>query len=117
MLQYLLKYYVEIEFLEKNLKRLFFFFFLGFPFFIFFIYFFKIGQQKKKLLEKTVTNILPILLLSICILQRILIEYNEWEFFELEAKIKFKDKKIRDLKKEIKDLILWKENRLIFKTE
>jgi len=59
--------------------------------------------------EKVVILLLHFLLLSICIFQRITIECNKWEFFELEFEIKNKDKKIRDMKKEIKDFSLWKE--------
>jgi hypothetical protein len=109
IIEYLLEHSVEIEFLEKNLIRLFFLVFFGFLIYIFFIYFFKIGLQKKKFVEKMVTIILPVLLLSICIFQRIIIEYTKWEFFELEFEIKIRDKKIKDIKKEIKDFNLWKE--------
>jgi len=109
IIEYLLEHSVEIEFLEKNLKRLFFFVFFSLLFYTFFIYFFKIHLQKKKLVEKVVILLLHFLLLSICIFQRIIIECNKWEFFELEFEIKNKDKKIKDMKKEIKDFSLWKE--------
>jgi hypothetical protein len=39
-------------------------------------------------------------------------ECDKWKFYELEYEIKIIDKKIKDIKKEIKDFILWKKNLL-----
>ena len=105
IIDYVLEHSVEIKFLEKFLSRSFFFLFFGFMFYIFLNYFFKIGNQKKKFALRVGTNILPLLLLSICIIQSINMECDKWKFYELEYEIKIIDKKIKDIKKEIKDFM------------
>jgi cell division protein FtsL len=110
IIKYLWKHRAQIGFFEKNLLETFFFFFLLLLIYKFAIYFIKIEKKKKKLIDRVFIIILLFLLLSIFVTQTIIIGFNERKFFQLQNEIKIRNRKIRELKKNLNEWYVWLQN-------